>query len=97
MAIPMSSAGTRHNHPHDDGQANGGHDHPHPNPHEAADGEGDDGPCRGLLVNTGHGFAELKVFQRGVPPEFRFFFYGAFCSPRPLFGFLKRISGCFAP
>ena len=64
-----------HDDPHDGGHEQGGHDHPHP--HEAAHGEDDHGPRGGVLVNTGHGFVELTVFETGVPPEFRLFFYDA--------------------
>jgi len=45
----------------------GGHTHDH--------GEGERGPKGGMLVNTGHGFVEVTVFESGVPPEFRLFFY----------------------
>lgn len=45
----------------------GGHAHDH--------GEVEHGPRNGLLVNTGHGFIELTVFETGVPPQFRLFFY----------------------
>ena len=69
-----------HDHPHDGGHEHGGHDHPH----EAGHGEDDHGPCGGLLVNTGHGFVELTVFETGVPPEFRLFFYDAKKQPEAL-------------
>lgn len=64
-----------HDHPHGDG-----HDHPHPHEH----GPIGDGQRGGLLVNTGHGFAELTVFETGVPPEFRLFFYDEKKQPQPL-------------
>ena len=71
-----------HDHPHEDGHKHGGHDHPHPHGHEH--GPIGDGPRGGLLVDTGHGFVELTVFETGVPPEFRLFFYDAKKQPQPL-------------
>ena len=44
----------------------GGHGHAH------AAGEG---PHGGVLLNSGHGFIEVSVFESGVPPEFRLYFY----------------------
>lgn len=43
----------------------GGHVHDH----------GEVGPRDGLLVNLGHGFVEITVFETGVPPHFRLFYY----------------------
>ena len=62
-----------HDHPHADGHKDGGHDHPHPHEHEH--GPIGDGPRGGLLVDLGHGFVEITVFETGVPPEFRLFFH----------------------
>ncbi len=45
----------------------GGHSHNH--------GEAERGSHDGLVVNTGHGFIEITVFETGVPPQFRLFFY----------------------
>ena len=64
----------------DHGHEHGGHAHPHPHEH----GPIGDGPCGGLLVKTGHGFVELTVFETGVPPEFRLFFYDEKKQPQPL-------------
>lgn len=47
-----------------------GHGHSH-----GAGGHAQDGPRDGLLVDTGHGFVEITVFETGVPPQFRLFFY----------------------
>jgi hypothetical protein len=33
------------------------------------------GPRDGFLVNLGHGFVEITVFETDVPPRFRLFFY----------------------
>ena len=52
----------------------GGHSHDH--------GEGEHGPRDGLLVNTGHGFIEMTVFETGVPPQFRLYFYDQNKQPR---------------
>ena len=71
-----------HDHPHDDEHKHDGHDHPHPHEHEH--GPIGDGPRGGLLVNTGHGFVELTVFETGVPPEFRLFFYDEKKQQQPL-------------
>ena len=59
-----------------------GHDHPHPHEHEH--GPIGDGPRGGLLVNTGHDFVELTVFETGVPSEFRLFFHDEKKQPQPL-------------
>ena len=49
------------------------HSHAHPHaPHESAG----DGPNGGQLIDTGgHGEIEITVFEEGVPPCFRLFFY----------------------
>jgi hypothetical protein len=38
-------------------------------------GEVERGPHEGFLVNLGHGFVEIIVFEADVPPRFRLFFY----------------------
>lgn len=45
----------------------GGHSHDH--------GKVERGPHDGFLVNLGHGFVEMTVFETGVPAHFRLFFY----------------------
>ena len=55
--------GKGHGHSHQ----SGGHPHDH--------SEVERGPRDGLLVNTGHGFIEITVFEAGVPPQFRLFYY----------------------
>lgn len=57
----------------------GGHSH-----HEHAHETHEHGPHGGMLVDTGHGFVELTVFETGVPPRWRLFFYNAAQQPRPL-------------
>ena len=52
----------------------GGHGH-------GGHGEARHGPRGGLLVDTGHGFVELTVFETGQPPKFRLFFYDAEQQP----------------
>lgn len=54
----------------------GGHSHDH--------GEAGHGPRDGLLVDTGHGFIELTVFETGAPPQFRLFFYDGHKQPHPV-------------
>ena len=54
----------------------GGHVHDH--------GEAGHGPRDGVLVDTGHGFIEITVFETGVPPQFRLFFYDGRKQPRPV-------------
>ena len=44
---------------------------------------GDEGLHHGKMVNTGHGFVEVAVFETGVPPRFRLHFYDANRHPRP--------------
>jgi hypothetical protein len=34
-------------------------------------GEPERGPHDGLLVNLGHGFVEITIFETEVPPRFR--------------------------
>ena len=77
-------------HGHDHGHEHSAHDHPHPHnhdhqhahdphehehEHEHEHGEAGHGPRGGVLVDLGHGLVELTVFETGVPPEFRLFFY----------------------
>ena len=38
-------------------------------------GEVESGPHGGFLVNLGHGFVEITIFETDVPPRFRLFFY----------------------
>lgn len=54
----------------------GGHAHDH--------GEAGHGPRDGMLVDTGHGFIEITVFETGVPPQFRLFFYDGRKQPQPV-------------
>jgi len=56
-------------------------DHAHPHGHTHEDGS-EHGPRGGMLVNTGHGFIEISVFEKNVPPIFRLFFYDADKQPR---------------
>ena len=45
---------------------------------EAADHQhehADEGPRGGKLIDTGHGFVEVTVFETNVPPRFRLYFY----------------------
>src|SRR5438876_4939345 len=51
-----------------------GHSH-HFGGHVHGEGEGERGSRGGLLVNLGHGFVEVTVFETSVPPQFRLFFY----------------------
>ena len=53
-----------------------GHGHSHLLGGHAPDhGEVERGPHDGFLVNLGHGFIEITVFETDVPPRFRLFFY----------------------
>jgi nickel/cobalt exporter len=36
-----------------------------------------DGEHGGMMVDTGHGFVEISVFETNVPPRFRLYFYGS--------------------
>src|SRR6266545_6456691 len=38
-------------------------------------GEVERGPHNGFLVNLGHGFVEVTIFETDVPPRFRLFFH----------------------
>ncbi|MGI8966644.1 MAG: hypothetical protein ACR2H1_11225, partial [Limisphaerales bacterium] len=55
--------------------------HSHPNHDEPEHGHGDHG---GMLVDLGHGFVELSVFETNVPPRFRLFFYDKEKHPRSI-------------
>ena len=78
--------GKGHGHSH----AFGGHDHgdhgtrtagtSNPHPHEH--GEGGHGPHAGMLVDADDFFVEVTVFEKGVPPRFRLFFYDRNKYPR---------------
>ena len=59
----------------------GGHSHDD-HGHKHGDGKAEHGPRDGMLVNTGHGFIEITVFETGVPPIFRLFFYDSSKQPR---------------
>ncbi len=61
--VIQQCSGKGHGHSH----LFGGHAHDHD--------EIERGPRNGLLVNLGHGFVEITVFETGVPPHFRLFFY----------------------
>lgn len=53
-----------------------GHGHSHgTGGHTQEHSEAQHGPRDGLLVDTGHGFVEITVFETGVPPQFRLFVY----------------------
>jgi nickel/cobalt exporter len=42
---------------------------------EAHSHEHGDGEHGGMMVNTGHGWVEISVFETNVPPRFRLYFY----------------------
>jgi nickel/cobalt exporter len=53
-----------------------GHGHSHLFGTHAHDGgEVEHGPHDGFLVNLGHGFVEVTIFETDVPPRFRLFFH----------------------
>lgn len=41
------------------------------------------GPQGGRLVDTGHGFVEVTIFEQDVPPQFQLYFYDARMRPIP--------------
>lgn len=52
----------------------------------AAHGHDDEGPHGGKLIDTGHGLVEVSVFETGVPPRFRLYFFkekGVAMKPYP--------------
>jgi nickel/cobalt exporter len=51
------------------------------NPHHHHDHH--HGAHGGMMLDTGHGFVEASVFETGVPPHFRLFFYDAKQRPLP--------------
>lgn len=50
----------------------GGHSHGHTN---HSDNETTLGEHGGPIIDTGHGLVEISVFETGVPPRFRLYFY----------------------
>jgi len=53
-----------------------GHGHSHLSGERAHDrGDVERGPHDGFLVNLGHGFVEITIFDTDVPPRFRLFFH----------------------
>ncbi len=53
---------------------------------EAADHEhlaGAHGPHGGTMIDTGHGWLEISVFETGVPPRFRLYFFDHARKPQP--------------
>ena len=50
----------------------GGHAHDEGHEHSHAAGVG---PHGGVLLDTGHGLVEISVFETGVPPQFRLYFF----------------------
>ena len=61
---------------HRHSQLFGGHGHDR--------GKVERGPRDGVLVNLGHGFVELTVFETDAPPRFRLFFYDKSKQARPV-------------
>ena len=51
-------------------------------PHE--DPEGNHGPHGGTMIDTGHGWLEISVFETGVPPRFRLYFFDGARKSRPV-------------
>lgn len=43
---------------------------------------GGDGPHEGQMINTGHGFVEVSVFETNVPPRFRLYFFDESNNPK---------------
>ncbi len=41
-----------------------------------------EGPHHGQLIDTGHGFVEVEVFETGVPPRFRLHFFDSSKNPK---------------
>jgi uncharacterized protein (TIGR00299 family) protein len=71
-----------HSHAHSHGGFSHTHEHAHPHDHDHGAGHHHDhlaglthGPHGGPLVMTSRGRVELSVFESGVPPRFRLFFY----------------------
>ena len=50
--------------------------------HHAATGLG---PHGGVMIDTGHGRCEILIFETGVPPRFRLYFYDRAQRPTQLF------------
>jgi nickel/cobalt exporter len=65
-----------HSHSHGEHDHHG-HDHPPHQPHAH-------GAHGGMMVNTGHGWLEISVFEDGVPPRFRVYPCDAQGKPLPL-------------
>ncbi len=61
-----------------DQKAASGHSHDHTHGHDG------DGPHGGQVIDTGHGLVEVSVFETGVPPRFRLYFFDALRKPRKI-------------
>jgi len=48
-------------------------------------GQPGDGPHDGVMIDTGHGNCEVSIFETGVPPRFRLYFYDRAQRPDQLF------------
>jgi hypothetical protein len=60
-----------------------GHSHAHFFGGHAPDrGEVERGPHDGFLVNLGHGFIEITIFETDAPPRFRLFFFNQYKQVR---------------
>lgn len=66
-----------HSHTHEPHSHERGHAHTH----EHAQHGHDHGEHGGMLVDLGHGFVEISVFETGVPPRFRLHFYDSKQQP----------------
>ena len=62
-----------HEHPH--------HDHGHHHEHEHHYHAAGHGPHGGQMLDTGHGWVEVSVFETNVPPRFRLHFFDAAQQP----------------
>lgn len=60
------------------------HDHDHAHSHDGGSHSHGHGPHGGMMLDTGHGWLEIAVFEDGVPPRFRIHPCKASGDPVPL-------------
>ena len=76
--------GHGHGHSHDGHTHSHEHGHDHHHDHDHSHDDGAHGPHGGMVLDTGHGWLEISVFEDGVPPRFRVYPCKASGEPVPL-------------
>lgn len=80
----VEAEGHHHGHSHSHGGHTHSHDHDHAHSHDGGSHSREHGPHGGMMLDTGHGWLEIAVFEDGVPPRFRVYPCKASGDPVPL-------------